>query len=93
MDKLSRRTLERIRFRTETGSVYVVERFDSDAMLWHRESATLASGRLRTDAGTLMRWPPTIEIGEPVDLLSSPINPPLPRLVRTTRIVAFLEVD
>jgi hypothetical protein len=86
-------TMERIRFRTETGSVYVLEQFDSDAMLWHRESATVASGRLRSDAGILMRWPPTIELGERVELLSYPLNPPSPRFVWTSRVVAFLEID
>lgn len=86
-------SVERIRFRTETGSIYVLERFDSDAMLWHRESTTLASGVLRTEAGILTHWPSTIELGECVDLWCYPINPPLPRLVQTSRIVAFLPVD
>lgn len=93
MDELATPVVERIRFRTETGSVYRLERFDADAMVWHRESTTRRSGVLRSDGGILMRWPPRIELGESVELLSYPINPPLLRVVRRTRIVAFMPVD
>lgn len=83
---------ERIRFRTETGSVYILTRSDV-GMCWHRESATLGSGPLRSDNGVLLCWPELIELGERCELLSEPINPPFVRLVWTTRIVAFLAVD
>lgn len=39
----------------------------------------------------LTAWPPILELGERCMLWSEPINPPFPRLVRTSRIVAFLE--
>jgi hypothetical protein len=82
---------ERIRFQTETGSVYVLNR-DGERMCWHRESVTLGSGPLRSDNGILLRWPSAIELGERCELLSEPINPPWPRLVLTSRIVALLDV-
>lgn len=83
---------ERIRFQTETGSVYALTRND-EAMCWHRESVTLGSGPLRSDGGVLTDWPPILELGERCMLWSEPINPPFRRLVRTSRIVAFLEAS
>jgi hypothetical protein len=81
-----------IRFRTETGSVYVLTRSD-EGMCWHRESATLASGPLRSDHGVLLWWPDVIAIGERCELWSEPINPPSTRMVWTTEIVAFLDEE
>jgi hypothetical protein len=80
----------RIRFQTETGSVYVLTR-DAAGMCWQRESVTLASGPLRSDSGPLLSWPEVIELGQRCELWSEPINPPWLRLVRTSRIVAFLD--
>jgi hypothetical protein len=82
---------QRVCFRTETGSVYAVSR-DAEAMRWRRLSVTLASGVLRSDRGELTEWP-NFALGEPCVLLSEPINPPWDRIVLTTRIVAFLEVE
>ena len=80
--------VEGARFQTETGSVYALTRAGEE-MHWRRESATLASGPLRSDGGILTAWP-AIELGERCDLWCEPINPPWPRLVRTSRIVALL---
>ena len=80
-----------LRFRTETGSTYDVVR-DADGMRWCRRSVTLASGQLRSESGILLAWPKT-RLGERCALWSEPINPPWTRIVRTSRIVAFLEID
>jgi hypothetical protein len=82
---------QRVRFRTETGSIYELVR-DAEGMRWKRLSATLASGPLRSDSGVLTEWP-DFRLGERCDLWSEPINPPWDRIVLTTRIVAFLEVE
>jgi hypothetical protein len=84
-----RRSSERVRFQTATGSIYVVER-SGDAMSWRRESVTFASGRLRSDKGVLLEWP-DIAIGQSCLLLTEPINPPWTRRVRTSPIVKILE--
>jgi hypothetical protein len=81
----------RVRFRTETGSIYELVR-DAGEMRWKRLSATLASGPLRSDNGVLTAWP-DFTLGEPCVLWSEPMNPPWDRIVMTTRIVAFLEVQ
>jgi hypothetical protein len=62
-------------------------------MCWHRESASLGSGPLRSDNDILTRWPQVIELGERCNLLSEPINPPFARLLRTWRMVAYLAMD
>lgn len=82
----------RIRFQIETGSVYALTRND-EGMCWHRESVTLGSGPLRSDGGVLKQWPSITELGERCVLWSEPINPPYLRLVRTSRIVAFLDAS
>lgn len=82
----------RIRFQTETGSVYVLTRTEG-AMCWHRESATFGCRPLRSDNGILARWPAVIELGASCELWSEPINPPFALLVWTSRMIAFLRVD
>jgi hypothetical protein len=57
-----------------------------------RLSTTPASGSLRSEQGELTEWPAFV-LGKPCELASEPINPPLPRLVQTSRIVAVLEVQ
>jgi hypothetical protein len=84
-------TIRLVRFRTETGSVYEVVR-DAEGMRWRRLSATLASGPLRSEQGDLTAWP-DLALGERCELWSEPINPPWPRIVLTTQIVAFLEIE
>ncbi|HJP89050.1 MAG TPA: hypothetical protein VJ850_08455 [Candidatus Limnocylindrales bacterium] len=81
---------ERIRFQTETGSIYELSRSAAGAMAWRRLSATLASGDLRSDRGTLVDWPEVV-VGGRCFLLSEPINPPFPRLVSTSFVVAILD--
>jgi len=61
-------------------------------MRWKRRSATLASGPLRSGEGELTEWP-EFALGEPCVLRSEPINPPWERIVTTTPIVAFLEIQ
>jgi len=80
---------ERVRFRTATGSIYLLARTD-EGMRWHRETVTLGSGVLRSEHGTLVAWP-EVALGQRCELLSEPINPPLPRLVLTSEIVALLD--
>jgi hypothetical protein len=80
---------ERIRFRTETGSVYQITR-DSEGMGWVRLSATLASGILRTEAAKLLEWP-RLKVGNRCDLWSEPLVPPLLRLVQTSLVMEILE--
>ena len=82
----------RIRFQTETASVYLLTRAEGGTR-WHRESASLGSGPLRCDNGVLVRWPAVIELGASCELWTEPIDPPFARLVWTSRIVAFLTVD
>jgi len=91
VDDLPPSTSTRVRFRTETGSIYEVSR-DAEGMRWKRLSATLASGPLRSEGGVLTAWP-DFALGERCELRSEPINPPWPRVVQTSWIVAFLEVD
>jgi hypothetical protein len=76
-----------IRFRTETGSVYLV---DNDAMRWQRLRTTLASGVLRSEGGPLSA-PVVVEVGQAVVLLGPPFAPGLgPRVVITTAVTAVL---
>lgn len=88
---------ERIRFRTETGSVYEIVR-EGPTMTWRRLSTTLASGVLRSEEGRLLAWT-AVTIGERVELLSEPIVPQPDkhgrnaRLVRTSRAVAIDEQE
>jgi hypothetical protein len=78
-----------VRFRTATGSRYEV---DNREMVWRRLSATLASGRLRSDSGRLlMRVDPTV--GVSTLLVCEPFAPGLgSRVVMTTPVVAIEEV-
>ena len=78
-----------VRFRTETGSVYELRR-TAGSMVWRRASATLASGELRSDNGALVDWPEVV-VGGRCYLLCEPINPPFPRLVSTSFVVAILD--
>lgn len=83
--------IERIRFQTETGSVYEISR-DEDGMRWRRLSATLGSGRLRDEGARLVAWP-TVRLGERCELLSEPLVPPFGRQVQTSWVVAILEAE
>jgi hypothetical protein len=80
---------ERVRFRTETGSIYEISR-DSEGMRWRRLSATLASGPLRNDGARLLQWP-EVRVGERCRLLSEPFVSRFPRLVLTSSVVAILD--
>ncbi|HYK95253.1 MAG TPA: hypothetical protein VE011_05205 [Candidatus Dormibacteraeota bacterium] len=80
---------ERVRFQTETGSVYEIVR-DTRGMRWRRLTATLASGPLRNDGADLLSWP-EVRVGERCSLLSEPFTPPFPRTVFTSVVVAILE--
>jgi hypothetical protein len=84
-------TIKLVRFQTETGSIYEVVR-DDKGMRWRRLSATFASGQLRSEEGVLTAWP-RFALGARCALRSKPINPPWPRVVRTSWIVAFLQVE
>ena len=53
-------------------------------------SATMASGPLRTDRGRLLEWPEVV-VGARCLLACEPINPPFPRLVATSFVVAILD--
>jgi hypothetical protein len=79
---------ERIRFRTETGSIYEISR-DAEGMRWRRLSATLGSGPLRNEGAELLRWP-KVRVGERCTLISEPLVPPLTRIVLTSTVVAIL---
>ena len=81
---------ERVRFQTETGSIYELARAASGETTWQRLSATLASGPLRTDGGRLLEWPEVI-IGARCVLQCEPLNPPAPRIVATSFVVTFLD--
>lgn len=83
-------SLERVRFQTETGSVYELLRAAEGAMTWSRLSATMASGTLRNERGTLLEWPEVV-VGGRCFLLCEPVNPPCPRLVSTSFVVAILD--
>jgi len=83
---------ERIRFQTETGSVYELVRTEAGEMSWARLSATLASGDLRNAGGRLLHWPEVV-IGARCDLIGEPLNPPFPRAVRTSFVVAIIDAD
>jgi hypothetical protein len=80
---------ERIRFQTETGSVYEVSR-DASGMRWRRLAATLASGDIRGEYGPLIAWPEVV-VGQRCRLLSAPVNDPFLRRVTTSRVVAIVE--
>jgi hypothetical protein len=82
-------TATRVRFRTETGSVYLLTQ-DEEGMRWQRETATLGSGVLRSDHGVLLAWP-EFELGQRCKLRCEPINAPFERLVWSSRVVAFLD--
>jgi hypothetical protein len=80
---------ERIRFRTETGSIYEVIR-DEAGMRWRRLSSTRGSGPLRTEGASLLTWP-EIVVGERCSLWSEPYVAGIPRLVHTSVVVAVLQ--
>jgi hypothetical protein len=80
---------ERVRFQTETGSVYEIVR-DARGMRWRRLTATLGSGPLRNDGANLLSWP-EVRVGERCSLPSESLAPPFPRLVFTSVVVAILE--
>ena len=82
--------LEQVRFQTETGSAYELLRAATGAMSWSRLSATMASGILRDERGALLEWPEVV-VGGRCFLLCEPINPPFPRLVSTSFVVAILD--
>jgi len=82
--------VDRIRFQTETGSIFELTRTRTGAMYWQRLSATLASGVLRTDGGRLLAWPEVV-IGARCQMLSEPIDAPFPRGVATSFVVARLD--
>jgi hypothetical protein len=82
--------VRRIRFRTETGSLYEVIR-DERSMAWSRVP-TLSSGKLRTATGRLLTWP-EVTVGRHCLLICEPLLPPLARLVVTSLVVAVLECD
>ena len=80
----------KVRWRTETGSVYEIER-DGAGMRWRRVEATLGSGVLRNDDWPLLEWP-EIEVGWSAVL----VGPPLiagadARIVRTSRVVEVID--
>lgn len=81
----------RVRFRTETGSVYEIAR-DGRGMRWSRLSATLASGPLRSSSPwPLLRWP-RLALGEGVELVGPPyVEDSEARVVLTTRVVEIVE--
>jgi hypothetical protein len=79
---------ERVRFQTETGSIYEISR-DAEGRRWRRISATLASGPLRNEGAELVRWP-EVRVGERCPLVSVPFIPSLQRLVLTSTVVAIL---
>ena len=81
---------ERVRFQTETGSVYELTRAASGKMSWQRLSATLVSGPLRTDGGRLLAWPEVV-VGARCLLMCEPLNPPAPRVVATSFVVTLLD--
>lgn len=80
----------RIRFRTETGSLYEVT-YDAGRMTWRRVPS-LASGVLRSESGVLLVWP-EIVLGQRCQLWSEPLVPSFPRLVLTSIVVAVLDVE
>jgi hypothetical protein len=82
--------VELVRFQTETGSIYQLTRVATGAMSWSRLSATMASGTLRTEGGALREWPEVV-IGRRCHLIGEPVNPPFPRFVSTSFVVAILD--
>ncbi len=76
-----------LRFRTDTGSVYEVERNSHD-MRWRRVEATLRFGTLRaTDDWPLLEWP-EIEVGRRAVLIGPPfVAEADARVVQTSRVV------
>jgi len=81
--------MARLRFRTETGSVYELSR-DAEGMRWRRASATLSSGVLRSEEGRLLAWP-AVAVGHRCGLWSEPVAPPWARLVLTSAVVEILD--
>jgi|GEM_PF-3544775 hypothetical protein len=79
---------ERIRFRTEMGSVYEIS-CDAAGMRWQRLSTTLASGQLRSEGGPLAEWPEP-RVGERCEMVGEPFTPPFLRRVVTSVVVAIL---
>lgn len=88
--RLERDVVDRIRFQTETDSVYQLTRLATGEMTWRRLSTTMVSGTLRTEHARLLEWP-EVAIGARCHLVSEPINPPYPRFVITSVVVAILE--
>jgi hypothetical protein len=61
----------KIRFRTESNSLYLI---DTDAMTWERTHTTEKSGRIRSETGKLLAQP-EITIGEPAFLEDASVLP------------------
>ena len=69
---------------------YEIVRTASGGMDWRRLSATLASGKLRSEGGALLDWPEVV-VGGRCFMLSEPVKPPFVRLVSTSFVVAILD--
>ena len=82
----------RIRFGTESGSVYEVD--NREPMWWRRVSATLASGQLRSADGPLDEDAEPV-VGHPCYLIAidNPYLPGTARIVITTRVVWIEIID
>jgi hypothetical protein len=78
----------RVRFRTETGSTYVI---DPDALTWSR-TPTLASGIIRTEGGqvTSVQIP---GVGQRAVIVGPPVRPGSDLRVIITSPVVAIESD
>lgn len=80
---------DRLRFRTETGSIYEVAR-DAPVIRWARTSTTDASGFLGVEGGTLTAWPAVL-VGYRATLsVDEGVGAPA-LFVHTSRVVEILE--
>lgn len=75
-----------VAFRTASGSRYEI---DNHNLTWRRTAASLASGRLRSESGRLVRAVRPV-LGSSAVLVSEPLAPSLGyRVVVTTPVVAL----
>ena len=77
-----------LRVETASGSTYEV-----DGATWRRTRATLASGRLRTEGGSILFVGMPI-VGQPLTIVCEPIGAGSDaRIIVTSPVVAILESD